>query len=261
MKAIWKGSITFALVSIPVKLYSAVRKAGVPLHLLHRRCSTPLKYERYCPECDAEVDWEDVIHGYEYDKGRYVLLTDEELQSVHRGGRKTMEILRFIDASGIEPILYDSAFYIEPAEGGERAYLLLRELLRGTGKVALVRTALREREHIGVLRVFRDVLVLQTLHFMDEIIEPDFIRVPEEVRLDRKEYELAKSLMRRFTGAFDISAYRDESRQALMDLITTKVKGGEVKVTPEKEVRKVISLMDALKKSLEEGKTKKRAAR
>jgi len=222
------------------------------LHLLHKKCSSPLKYERYCQGCGTDVEWEDIVHGYEYEKGKFVVLTDEELHSIHHERTRIMNILRFIDTREVDPLLYDNAYYLEPDEGGERAYILLRALLGEKGRSALVKIVLKEKEHMGILRVFRNALTLQTLHFMDEIAMPEVLHISEDVKLESKEYELGKELVRHFTGRFDESELHDESRESLMELIKTKIEGGEIKVTPEKEVKKVVNLMDALKRSLKE---------
>ena len=257
MKALWKGTISFALVSIPVKLYGASHKRDISFHLLHRKCSTPLQYERFCPGCKAEVTWEDTVHGYEYEKDKFVVVTDEEIEKIPVKTSKSIDILRFIELKEIEPIYYDRAYYLEPDEGGERAYALLRETMKDTGKVALAKITFKNREHIAALRVFHDVLVLQTLLYAGDIVKPETLNIPKKISMDEKELTLATELVRHFLGKFSIDSYHDEFRDSLMELIKAKIAGKEIKVAPKREVEKVISLMDALKKSLGKGVKKK----
>lgn len=254
MKALWKGNISFALVSIPVKLYNASHKKDISFHLLHKKCSTPLQYERYCSTCKTDVMWEDVIHGYEYEKGKFVVISDEEIENIPIKTSKNIDILRFVDPKEVDPIYYDRAYYVEPDEGGERAYVLLREGMKAVEKVALSKIVFKEKEHVALLRVFRDILMLQTLFYADEIVKPEVLNIPKKVSIDMKELALATELMKHYAGKFNIDAYHDEFRDALMGLINAKIAGKEIKIAPKKEVEKVVSLMDALKKSLQKKK-------
>jgi len=257
MKALWKGNISFALLNIPVKFYSASHKRDVSFHLLHKKCSTPLHYERYCPTRKADVDWEDTTHGYEYEKDKFVVVTDEEIENIPVKTSKSIDILRFIDAKEIESIYYDKSFYLEPVEGGERAYALLRETMKETGKVALAKITFKNREHVAVIRVYHDALLLQTLLYTEDIIKPEMLTIPKKIAMDDKELALSTELVRHFLGKFNIDSYHDEFRDSLMELIKAKIAGKEIKVAPKREAEKVISLMDALKKSLSKGIKKK----
>ncbi len=254
MKALWKGNISFALVNIPVKLYGATHKRDINFHLLHKKCSTPMTYERYCTTCKTEVAWEDTIHGYEYEKGKFVVISDEEIEHIPVRTSKSIDILRFVDVKEIDPIYYDKSYYLEPVEGGERAYALLRETMKETGKVGLAKITFKDNEHIAVMRVFHDILMLHTLFYADEIAKTEALNIPKKIALDSKELALAAELVRHFHGRFNIDAYHDEFRDSLMELIKAKIAGREIKVAPKKEVEKVVSLMDALKKSLEKKK-------
>lgn len=255
MKALWKGNISFALVNIPVKLYGASHKRDLSFHLLHTKCSTPLHYERYCPTCKADVAWEDTVHGYEYEKDKFVVVTDDEIEHIPIKTSKSIDILRFIDSKEIESIYYDKAYYLEPVEGGERAYAMLRETMKETGKVALAKITFKNREHVAVIRVYHEALLLQSLLYTEDIVKPETLNIPKKIALDDKELALATELVRHFLGKFNIDSYHDEFRDSLMELIKAKIAGREIKIAPKKEVEKVVSLMDALKKSL--GKKKK----
>ena len=250
MKALWKGNISFALVSIPVRVYGATHSKSVSFHMLHKKCSTPLNYERHCPTCNMSVRWQDVLHGYEYEKNRFVTVTDEDLEKLPVKSTKSIDILRFIPDGEIEPIYYSRAYYLEPVEGGERAYSLLREIMKTGRQAALAKIAFKEKEHVSAIRLYQDALVLHTLYYADEIVKPESLNIPTKISLDRKELALAGELLMHFKGGFDIAAYHDEFRGALLELIKSKVAGREIKVAPVKEARKVVSLMDALKKSL-----------
>ncbi len=258
MKAIWKGNLTIALISIPVKLYPAIKRKTIQLHLLHRECSTPLKYERYCPVCNRDVEWSEVIHGYEYEKDRYVTITDEELDSIFYEESKSIKILSFVSLKEVDPIFFDTTYYLAPEEGGQEAYILLRRVMETTERVGLVRLVLRGREHMGILRVYQGVLAIHTVHYLNEIVRPDFIDLPEDVGIDRKTLTLARELVKGYSASFDMTAFHDRSTEALMELIDKKIAGKEITVKPAKEVQKVVSLMDALKKSIAATEMKKK---
>lgn len=253
MKALWSGNITFGLVNIPVKLYGAIHRSDISFHLLHKKCSTPINYEKYCPTCNINLKIEDIVRGYEYEKGRFVVLSDEEIEFPYKDS-KNIEILKFVEFKEIDPIYLEKSYYLQPAEGAERAYALLRTVMKKTGRVGVVRFILRERQHIGILRIFSDTLTVQSIFYADEIVQPDFLNIPERIHLDEKEVELAEELLRHYSGKFNINDYRDEYRDELMKIIKSKIAGKEIKISPKKEVEKVVNLMDALKKSLEKKK-------
>lgn len=253
MKALWSGNITFGLVNIPVKLYGAIHRSDISFHLLHKKCSTPINYEKYCPTCNINLKIEDIVRGYEYEKGRFVVLSDEEIEFPYKDS-KNIEILKFVEFKEIDPIYLEKSYYLQPAEGAERAYALLRTVIKKTGRVGVVRFILRERQHIGILRIFSDTLTVQSIFYADEIVQPDFLNIPERIHLDEKEVELAEELLRHYSGKFNINDYRDEYRDELMKIIKSKIAGKEIKISPKKEVERVVNLMDALKKSLEKKK-------
>ncbi len=253
MKALWSGNITFGLVNIPVKLYGAIHRADISFHLLHKKCSTPINYEKHCPTCNIHLEIEDIVRGYEYEKGRFVILTEEEIEIPFKDS-KNIEILKFVELKEIDPVYLERSYYLQPAEGAERAYALLRIVMKKTGRVGIVRFVLRERQHLGILRIFNDTLTIQSLFYADEIVKPDFLNIPERIHIDEKEIELAEELLRHYIGRFNINDYRDEYREELMKIIKSKITGKEIKIAPRKEVEKVANLMDALKKSLERKK-------
>lgn len=262
MKAVWKGNISFALVSIPVKLYSAVESRTTDFHMLHDKCGTPLHYERHCDACDEVIPWENVVRGYEYEKNKFVVVTDEEMENLPQTKSKSIDIMEFVNADEIDPINFDKAYYAEPQEGAEGAYVLLREVLERTGMVPIAMVTLRDKEHVAAIMVHEGALTIHTLYYADEIRRADALNIPERARTGKREVDLAAELVKKYAGRLDIGQYHDRYHEALMELVKAKVEGRAFKAAPAKEPGKVISLMEALKKSLgEKEKKKKKAAR
>ncbi len=251
MRAIWKGSISFALISIQVKVYTATKKKALPFHLLHKSDYTPLEYLRWCPNDKVEVPWTDIVRGYEYQKKKYVTLTDEELEKLPQKASKSINIQGFIDAGEIEPIYMQKPYYLEPEEASARPYALLREAMRETGKVALAKFTLKDREHLAIIRLYGDVLLLDTLHYADEIASPETLDIPRQVELSKTELSLATELISKFTEEFKPEDFQDTYTKSLLELIDAKVQGREVTIPPPPQPAKVVNLMDALRKSLE----------
>lgn len=268
MKAMWKGSISFALISIQVKLYTASKSKDITFHLLHSKDNTPIEYRRWCPADKVVIPWSDIIKGYEYQKGSYVVVSDEELEKLPQKASKTISIENFIKASEVDPALYDKAYYLEPEEGSVKPYALLREAMKETGRVALAKITLREKEHLAVIRLYGETLMLNTLRYADEIVNSGALNIPSKAEINKNELSLATELISRYTEKFNPAAYKDTYRETLMELIKTKIEGKEIKIPPPRAPAKVVSLMDALRKSLETaqpahpskaGKEKKRA--
>jgi len=254
MKALWKGNISLALVTIPVKLYGATKKKDISFHLLHRECSSPIKYEKFCPVCNRELFPDEIARAYEYEKGRYVIIEDRDIESIPVSTSKNINIIQFINETEIDPLYYERTYYLEPGEGGERAYVLLREAMKTTRTACLAKITLREREHIAILRVLRNLMALHTLYYADEVVQPESINVPEKIDLTPEETSLAIEIVKRFRAPLHLEEYHDEFREALMELIKSKIEGREIKVAPAEEVAKITNLMEALKKSLEQKK-------
>jgi DNA end-binding protein Ku len=167
--------------------------------MLHKKCSTPLNYERRCSTCNVTVPWEDIVHGYEYEKDKFVVIKDEELERIPATTSKSIDILRFFDLREIKPIYFDKSYYLEPTEGGERASALLREVIKDSGKVALAKITFKDKEHVGIIRVFHDALLLCTLYYADEIIKSEALNIPGKIELDPKELDLAKETRKTFS--------------------------------------------------------------
>lgn len=254
MRSLWKGSISFGLVHIPVRLYAATEDRRVSFHLLHRRCGTRVRYLRWCPHCRTELADEELVRAYEYAPDQYVVLGEEDLEGLPLPTLRTVEILDFVALEQIDPIYFERSYYLEPADGGARAYALLREAMRRTRRVAVGRVALRQKEALACLRVFGGepgVLVLATMHYPDEVRPPEALAgVRDPAPVSERELGLAVDLIDHLTAPFEPGRYRDRYREALQERIEAKVRGREVTLPPQPEVP-VADLLDALRASLE----------
>ncbi|MGY4691314.1 non-homologous end joining protein Ku [Salibacterium sp. K-3] len=260
MHTMWKGSIQFGLVSIPIKMHAATEDKDVSFRNLHEKCKTPIKYEKVCPVCEEKVEAEDLVKGYETTTGSFVVVTKEELEEV-RGetGEKAVEILDFINMDDIDPIYFNRSYYLGPDEGGSKAYTLLRKALQDAGKAGIAKIMIRSKEQLAVLRIYHNTILMETLHYPDEIRNAaDVPNVPEEDNVADKELDTAKMLIDQLTASFEPEKYVDEYRQKLLQLIKSKEKGEEG-VTPAQEQPQdnVADLMEALQASVDKNKKKK----
>ncbi|MFC4404139.1 Ku protein [Gracilibacillus xinjiangensis] len=261
MHTMWKGTISFGLVNIPVKLHSATENKDIPLRNLHKECHSPVKYEKVCPVCDKEVANDDIVKGFEYTKNKFVILEDDDLEAIRdENEEKAVEIVDFVKLEEIDPIYFDKSYYLSPNDGGTKGYVLLREALHETGKIGLAKITIRSKEHLAVVRMYQNTLVMETIHFPDEVRNfQEVPNVPEETKIVEKELDTAKLLIDQLTTEFDPEKYTDDYRTALLDLIEQKRKGEEVSTAKEpKKHDNVTDLMEALEKSLQKTKTKKK---
>jgi DNA end-binding protein Ku len=252
MRAIWKGAISFGLVSIPVRLYSATEERDVSFHQVHREDAGRIKYKRTCAIDGEEVPYSDIAKGYELDNGEIVVLTDEDLADLPLSSTKVVDVLQFVPLEQVDPIYFARSYYLEPDRAAGKPYVLLRDSLASSGMVALVKVAIRTREQLATLRVREGVLVLETMLWPDEIRTPDFPFLEEDVSARPQELAMAESLIESMAGDFDPAQYHDEYREALQQVIEAKVAGREV-VEPEParaEAPEVIDLMAALRQSV-----------
>jgi DNA end-binding protein Ku len=251
MKTIWKGAISFGLVTIPVKVYGATEEKTLHFNQLHATDGGRIRYKRVCSVCGEEVSYQDIVKGYEYEKDHYVTLTDEELESLPVPTARSIEIERFVESEQIDPIYFQRSYYLVPEGTGLKAYHLLREAIGDDGKVALAKVAFREKEHLATVRLRDRVLVLETMYWPDEIREARFDELDEQVELRPQEIRMARSLIDSLTDDFQPDEFQDTYRAALEDLITKKVQGEEITYVEEAEPSKVVDLMEALKASVE----------
>lgn len=260
MQTMFKGSISFGLVNIPIKMFTATEDKDVRFKYLHKACHTPIKYEKICPTCKQEIHQEDIVRGFEYEPGRFVIITDEDFEAIKSEVHaRSIEILDFVNLSEIDPIFFDKSYYLAPQEigSGAKAYNLLRQAMKDTGKIAIAKITIRNRQTLAALRVYGDVLVLETIFYPDEVRDISLIPgLPEEMQTDEKELDIAEKLIENLTETFDPSKYKDDYREALKELIDKKIKGQEIEVAPDMPERNVIDLMEALQASLKESKKK-----
>ncbi|SDZ53879.1 DNA end-binding protein Ku [Evansella caseinilytica] len=257
MHTIWKGTISFGLVNIPIKLHAATEDKDVKLRNLHKECHAPIKYTRTCSECGKEVTNEDIVKAYEYTEGKYVVLDDDDLQKLKKEQEdKAVEIIDFVMLKEIDPIYFDRTYYISPNEGGSKAYALLRRSLEDTEKIGLAKITIRSKENLAAVRVYKNTLVMETLHFPDEVRDIKNVpNVPDETKVQEKELATAKTLIEHLTADFDPEKYTDDYRIELLELIRHKV--DEDEGVTKQEQTNVIDLMEALEKSIEKAKPKK----
>lgn len=256
MRAIWKGAVSFGLVSIAVKLYSATEEKDIRFHQVHREDGGRIRYKRTCSVCGEEVTYDDIAKGYDIGGGEMVILTDEDFADLPLSTSHAIDVLEFVPADQVDPILYNKAYFMEPEGAATKPYVLLRDALTDTDRVAIVKVALRQREQLATLRVREGVLLLNTMLWPDEIRKPDFGFLDEDIQVRPPELAMAGSLIDSMAGEFDPTDYTDNYREALQEVIEAKVEGREV-VQPE-EVEEApaaaVDLMAALRASVERAK-------
>lgn len=262
MHTIWKGSISFGLVNIPIKLHTATEDKDIKLRTLHKQCHSPIKYEKVCPVCDVEVKPEEIVKAFEYTKGKFVVLEDEDLEKLKKENEeRAVEIVDFVKMEQIDPIYYDRTYFMSPSEGGVKAYSLLRKALEDTSKVGLAKIIIRSKEQMAVIRVYENTLVMETIHYPDEVRKAsDVPNVPTESNVSEKELETAKLLIDQLTTDFEPKKYNDEYRTELMELIEAKQSGQETVTASQKDTpSNVTDLMAALQASIDRTKPKANA--
>ncbi len=251
-RSIWTGAISFGLVNVPVKLYSAVSKKSVRFHQLHESDGVRIQQKRVCPADGEEVPWEDIVKGYEISPDRYVIVTNEELEALDPKKTKTIDIQEFVDLEEIDPLYYDHPYYLLPGQGAAKPYKLLASAMREAGKVGIARVVIRTKEQLVAIRPVGDVLAMATMNFADEVVDPDsFDEAPgDDVDATKRELEMASQLVNSLTAEFKPENYHDEYREAVLDMIEKKAEGQEIVLQPAEEPEKVPDLMAALEASL-----------
>src|SRR5437763_11924510 len=251
-RSIWTGAISFGLVNVPVKLYSAVSKKSVRFHQLHESDGVRIQQKRVCPADDEEVPWEDIVKGYEISPDRYVVITTEELEAIDPKKTKTIDIEEFVDLEDIDPLYYDHPYYLLPGQGAAKPYKLLADAMRDANKVAIARVVIRTKEQLVAIRPLGEVLAMATMNFADEVVDPDsFDEAPgDDIDTTKRELEMARQLIENLTAEFEPGKYHDEYREAVLGMIERKAEGEEIVLQPAEEPEKVPDLMAALEASL-----------
>jgi DNA end-binding protein Ku len=261
-RAIWKGSISFGLVNIPIALYPATRREELKFRLLRKTDLSPVNYKRVAEKDGKEVPWDQIVKGYEYEKGKYVVLKDEDFQRVDIEATQTVDIQDFVELDEIDPIFFYKPYYLEPQKGGDKAYALLRDALKDSKKVGVAKVVIKTREYLAGVKPEDGALVLELMHFADELADASKLHVPKRVEVGKREMTMAKSLIDSMSSKWNPEKYKDDYREALMEVIEEKAEAGgkETEQKPRKAPKptKVIDLVSVLQKSLEETGAKKK---
>ena len=254
-RAIWKGAISFGLVNIPIELHTAVRDTRPHFRMLHAKDRSPVRFERVCIRDGHPVAWEDLVKGYEYSKGRFVVLSKEDFRAAAVEKTRTIDIIDFVRSEEIDDRFFETPYYLTPGTGGDRAYALLREAIRESGRVGVAKFILRDTQHLAAVEVIDDAIVLSVMRFADELVDESQLTFPPSKNIRKTELDMAKALVNSLASEWDPSKYTDEYRANLMRIIEGKTKGKAVALEAPEEPRQaeVVDLMERLKRSLESG--------
>jgi DNA end-binding protein Ku len=259
--AIWSGAINFGLVTIPVKLFTAVKTDELSFNMLHKKDEGRIKYERICSVDGKPVPWDEIVKGYEYEKGEYVLLTDEDFKKVNPEATQSVDILEFVELDKINPMFFDKPYYLEPTKQGRHAYALLREALANTNRVAIARVVIRTKEYIAAVKPIGDALVLELMHWANEIVSSDTLEIPGTEKLPEQEMKMARMLIDTMSvEEFEPDKFKNKYHDELLTMIEARAQGKELPTPKKAPARaKVVNLMDVLAQSLEESKKRRTA--
>lgn len=253
MRAIWKGSISFSLINIPIALYPATRREELKFRLLRASDLSPVNYKRVAEADGKEVAWEEIVKGYEYEKGKFVVLKDEDFKRADIEATQSVDIMDFVNLDEIDPIFFDKPYYLEPEKRGEKAYALLREALKQSGKVGVAKVVIKTRQHLASVKPEKDLLVLELMHFSEEIVDTSELKVAAGADIGARELDMAKDLVKKMSDKWHPEKYTDDYRHALLDVIHEKVEKGGKAVAPHGTPRKptnVVDLVSVLQESL-----------
>jgi DNA end-binding protein Ku len=254
MRAIWKGNISFGLVNIPIALYPATRREELKFRLLRSGDLSPVNYKRVAEKDGKEVPWNQIVKGYEYEKGKFVVLGEKDFQRVDLEATQTVDIQDFVDLDEIDPMYFYKPYYLEPQKGGDKAYVLLRDVLAATGKVGIAKVIIKTRQYLAGVKALKHALVLELMHFAEELADSEKLSVPKKMEPGKREIDMAEALVQSMTSEWDPKKYKDDYRDALLDVIEEKVEAGgkeiEEKPKEKKPSTKVIDLVEVLKQSL-----------
>ena len=258
MRAIWKGSISFGLVNIPIALYPATRREELKFRLLRSKDHSPVNYKRVAEKDGKEVPWNEIVKGYEYEKGKFVVLNDKDFQRVDLEATQTVDIQDFVDLEEIDPMYFYKPYYLEPQKGGDKAYALLREALADGKKVGIAKVVIKTRQYLAGVKALKHALVLELMHFAEELLDSEKLKVPKQLEVGKREKEMAEALVKSMSSKWDPEKYHDDYRKALMEVIEEKVESGgkeiEEKPKEKKPSTKVIDLVAVLQESLAQAK-------
>ncbi len=262
-RAIWKGSISFGLVTIPVELHTAVRDHRPKFRMLHARDKSPVRYERVCQREGKPVAWEDLVKGFEYEKGQFIVLTKEDLKAAALNKDKAIDIMDFVKGDDIDDRYFETPYYLTPQKGGQHAYALLREALKESGRVGIAKIIIREAQNLAAVEVIGNALVLTVLRYADELVDTAPLEFPGSEKVRKAELDMAKMLVESLAAEWDPSKYTDDYRENVMKLIKARMKGERPKLPAAAEAPEgnVVDLMERLRQSLERQGGRKAPAR
>jgi DNA end-binding protein Ku len=260
--AIWSGAINFGLVTIPVKLFTAVKTDDLSFNLLHKKDEGRVKYERVCSVDGKPVPWDEIVKGYEFEKGEYVVLTDEDFAKVNPEATQSVDIVEFVELDKINPMYFDKPYYLEPTKQGRHAYALLREALSDSKRVAIARVVIRTKEYIAAVKPQGEALVLELMHWASEIVASETLELPGSEQLPEKEMQMARMLIDTMSvDEFEAEKFSNNYHDQLMTMIEARAAGKELPAAKKPPARaKVVNLMDVLAQSLEESKKRRGAS-
>ena len=267
MRAIWKGSISFGLVNIPVALYPATRREDLKFRLLRGSDLSPVNYKRVAEKDGKEVPWNEIVKGYEYEKGKFIVLNEKDFQRVDLEATQTVDIQDFVGVGEIDPMFFYKPYYLEPQKGGDKAYVLLRETLEKTKKVGIAKVIIKTRQYLAGVKPLKHALVLELMHFAEELSDAEKLNVPKSLEPGKREVDMAKALVESMSSEWNPKKYKDDYRDALLEVIEEKVESGgkeiEEKPKEKKPSSKVIDLVAVLQESLAKSQDgrKKRASK
>ena len=260
-RPLWKGAISFGMVSIPVRLYSATEEKDVHFNMLHAADHARIRQRTFCSEEEIEVTRDEIIKGYEVGTGQYVIMDEADFEKVPVNTTHTIEITDFVSLGEIDPILYQKTYFLEPEDLGLKPFALLMAALRETGRVAIAKVTLRQKEQLCTLRLYENTVALETMFYADEIRSPSDLAAPgEEIEVTEKELGMAKSLVDMLSGDFDFPSYKDDYREALLDIIKRKAEGQEIATPAAAAATRPVDLMEALRVSVEDAQRRKTGA-
>lgn len=253
-RPIWQGNISFGLINIPVSLYPAISRHDFKFRFLHKDCGTPVKYEKYCPKCQRHLEWEEVVRGYEHEKDKFVILSEEDFEKADVELTRAIDIVDFVSLFEISPSFFDRPYFLVPQKQGVKTYHLLFKVLADEKKVGIAKVVIKTREYLAAVIPQKESLLLETLYFDYEIIKEKELKIPAQARLQEKEVKLAKKIVDELTEKFDPTKYTDEYRQKLMQIIKKKAAGKKFVIKKEEEIKEkeFVDLMEALKESMSE---------
>lgn len=255
MHTVWKGAISFGLVHVPVKMFSATEDKNISMRMIHKDCSTPINFVRKCQTCDREVANEEIVRGYEYEPGAFVIFNKDELEQLTGEVTKEIKILDFVKLEDIDPVFFQKTYYLAPSETGANAYSLLLEAMRQTGKIGIAKVSIRSKSSLAAIRIIDRCIAMETIFYPDEIRSVDQVpNLPEAAKVNDKELDMAKMLIEQLSTPFEPEKYQDDYRSAVLEAIEQKVSGKQIRVAPEPQKSNVIDLMAALQASLEASK-------